>query len=332
MPATRTMNRSWGNRMVGVVLAAFFSLSCINGYAAENIRITLKPVAEVSQEVVRLTDLAELSGNRDQTKTMGNTVVASSPQPGQTRFVGGDYIRIRLRQAGFDTTRILFRGAPDVRITRTSASLPVQRIRQAVESTIRNRMPWNDENVSIKGIQFDESVRLPVGKLTYRIIPKRNEDYLGRSILALHLFVDGEAVRKLWVNATISVMTDVVVAARPLGKHQHIRLEDLTVERRDLATVGSEPITRPEDVLGNRTTRMIYPHTVIQAGMIALPPLVKRGDIVKIVADAGPMTITATGLVKQQGRKGDVVRVMNTDSKRVILARITGPGAVKVDF
>ena len=49
-------------------------------------------------------------------------------------------------------------------------------------------------------------------------------------------------------------------------------------------------------------------------------------------ADAGAMTITATGLVKQQGRNGDVVRVMNTDSKRVILARITGPGAVKVDF
>ena len=332
MRATRTMNRSWANRTVGAILAALLFLISANGHAAENIRIKLKSTVEVGQEAVRLKDLAELSGDRDQMKTLGNTVVARSPQPGQTRFVGGDYIRIRLRQAGFDTTRIVFQGAPDVRITRKFASLPVQKIRNAVASTIRNRMPWNEANVSISGIRFDETVQLPMGKLTYRITPKRNEDYLGPMSLALHLFVDGEAARKLWVNATISVMTDVVVAVRPLGKHQHIRMEDMTIERRDLATVGSEPITRPEDVLGNRTTRMIYPHTVIQADMIALPPLVKRGDIVKIVADAGPMTITATGLVKQQGRKGDVVRVMNTDSKRVILARITGPGAVKVDF
>ena len=44
------------------------------------------------------------------------------------------------------------------------------------------------------------------------------------------------------------------------------------------------------------------------------------------------LAILETGLVRQQGRKGDVVRVMNTDSKRIILARVTGLGAVKVDF
>ena len=332
MPANRAKKCSWADKTVGVILAVVLLLMSTDGHADDKIRITLKPAVEIGQDVVRLRDLAELSGNRDQTNTLGTTVVARSPQPGQTRFVGGEYIRIRLRQAGFDTTRFLFRGAPGVRISRRSASLPVSQIRQAVESAIRNRMPWNDENVSITGIRFEENLRLPVGKLTYRIIPKRNEDYLGRTILALHLFVDGEAVRKLWVHATISVMTDVVVAVRPLGKQQFIRMEDMAVERRDLATVGSNPITRPEEVLGNRTTRMIYPHTVIRTDMIAMPPLVKRGDIVKIVADAGTMTITATGLAKQQCRRGDVVRVMNTDAKRVILARITGPDAVKVDF
>jgi flagella basal body P-ring formation protein FlgA len=66
--------------------------------------------------------------------------------------------------------------------------------------------------------------------------------------------------------------------------------------------------------------------------MISLPPLVKRGDIVKIVANTGIMTITATGMVKQKGRKGEMVRVMNTDSNRIVTARVTGPGAVEVDF
>ncbi|MGD9311101.1 MAG: flagellar basal body P-ring formation chaperone FlgA, partial [Desulfosarcina sp.] len=157
-------------------------------------------------------------------------------------------------------------------------------------------------------------------------------DYLGSTILALHLYVDGDLVRKLWVNATISVLADVVTVVQPLGKHQHIQLEDLSIQRRDLSDLTADTVKRLEDALGYRTTRMIYPNTVLRSGMVALPPLVKRGDLVKIVANAGPMTITATGMVKQQGRKGDMVRVMNTDSKRVISARVTGPGAVTVDF
>jgi flagella basal body P-ring formation protein FlgA len=44
------------------------------------------------------------------------------------------------------------------------------------------------------------------------------------------------------------------------------------------------------------------------------------------------MTITATGKVKQQGCKGEMISVINTDSNRVITARVIGPGAVEVEF
>jgi flagella basal body P-ring formation protein FlgA len=127
-------------------------------------------------------------------------------------------------------------------------------------------------------------------------------------------------------------MADVVTVIRPMGKHAYIQLADLAVERRDLSDLSSDTVCRIEDALGNRTTRMIYPDTVLQSSMFASPPLVRRGDIVKIVANSGPMVITATGVVKQQGGKGEMVRVVNTDSNRIITARVTGPGAVEVNF
>ena len=297
------------------------------------IGLTLKEAVVVDQDAVRLSDIADLSGvDPFQRKTLGAIVVAGSPQPGQTRFVGIDYIRIRLKKAGVDTGSLFYNGSEDVRITRRASALPAARIQRAVETAIRNRMPWKNEDVTISDITFDDTIHLPTGTLTYRIVPKRNEDFLGRTILALHLFVDGEPVRRLWVNATVSVTSDVVTVIRPLGKNQPIKPADLSVERRDLAALPSDTISRIEDAMGNRTTRMIYPNTVLQTSMISSPPLVKRGDMVKIVANAGAMTITATGMVKQQGCIGETVRVVNTDSKRIITARVTGPGAVEVDF
>jgi len=313
------------------ITAAILLLFSTSAHCSERIFLTLQASAVVDGENVLLGDVVQLN-NENANKALLKTVVGRSPNPGQTRFVSADYIRIRLRQAGFDADAITFEGPQDVKVSRHWASLPAGRIRLAVETAIRSRMPWNAEDVTVSDIQFDETVQLPVGKLTYRIVPKRHEDYLGSTILALHLFVNGEPVRKMWVNATISVMADVVTVVRPLGKHQHIELEDIRVERRDLTGLGSDTIRSVEDALGNRAERMIYPGTVLQTGMIDQPPVVKRGDIVKIIAKTGSMTITATGMVKQQGRKGEMVRVMNTDSNRVILARVSGPDAVDVDF
>jgi len=302
-------------------------------YSLDGTCLTLKTAVLVEQDSVRLSDIATLTGtSKGRLKTLGATVVARSPQPGQTRFVGIDYIRIRLRQAGIDTASMLFKGPQDIRITRLAATLPTQRIQRAVEMAIRSRMPWKNEDVTISDIEWDQTIQLPMGKLTYQIEPSRNEDYLGQTIFALHFFVDGEPVRKVWVNATISVLADVVTVIRPLGKYAFIELADLSVERRDLSGLSSDTVSRIEDVLGNRTTRMIYPQTVLQSSMVASPPLVRRGDIVKIVANTGPMIITATGMVKQQGCKGEMVRVVNTDSNRIITARVTGPGEVAVDF
>ncbi len=319
--------------VISLIIMVVVCLISPAAYSSDGTCLTLKAESLVEQEPVRLSDIATLTGpSENQLMTLGATIVARAPQPGQTRFVGIDYIRIRLKQAGVDTSSMIFKGPSDVRITRQAAMLPTQQIQHAVEMAIRSRMPWKNEDVTISEIAWDETVQLPTGRLTYRVEPARNEDYLGRTIVALHLFVDAEPVRKVWVNATISVMADVVTVIRPLGKHAYIQLADLSVERGDLSDLSSDTVRRIEDALGNRTTRAIYPHTVLQSSMFASPPLVRRGDIVKIVANSGPMIITATGMVKQQGCKGEMVRVVNTDSNRMITARVTGPGAVEVNF
>ena len=297
------------------------------------VRLTLKTAAVVDRETVHLGDIAALhGGTQRRSKRLAETVVARSLMPGQIRFVDLDYIRIRLKQTGFDPDAMTFQGPREVRITRRAARLPASQIRRAVETAIRSRMPWKNNDVTIGDITFDDNIALPSGRLTYRIEPTPHEDYIGRTILGLRLFVDGKPVRKLWVKATITVMAKVVTVIRPLGKYQHIQPADLAMERRDLTKLPADTVLSLKDAVGNRTTRMIYPHTVLESKMMTSPPLVRRGDIVKIIARSGPMIITATGLAKQQGSKGEMVHVANTDSRRVITARVTGPGTVEVDF
>ena len=62
------------------------------------------------------------------------------------------------------------------------------------------------------------------------------------------------------------------------------------------------------------------------------PPLVKRGDVVMIVAETNGLKITALGQVKKKGARGDRIPVVNFESQKVLYARVMDANTVKVDF
>jgi flagella basal body P-ring formation protein FlgA len=100
----------------------------------------------------------------------------------------------------------------------------------------------------------------------------------------------------------------------------------------DLSKVPSDVITDPEAVLGKRTRRAIGSKTVMRANLVEFPPLVRRGDVVVIVAETNGFKITALGQVKKKGALGDRIPVMNFDSKKVLYARVMDANTVKIDF
>jgi flagella basal body P-ring formation protein FlgA len=60
--------------------------------------------------------------------------------------------------------------------------------------------------------------------------------------------------------------------------------------------------------------------------------LIKTRDLVKIVAVVGSAHIEATGEAQQDGRLGEIIRVKNVESNRIVNGRIESRGVVLVDY
>ena len=60
--------------------------------------------------------------------------------------------------------------------------------------------------------------------------------------------------------------------------------------------------------------------------------LVKARDNVKIVANLGAAQIVCVGEAQQDGRRGDLIRVRNIESNRIIHARVESRGIVFVEY
>lgn len=89
-------------------------------------------------------------------------------------------------------------------------------------------------------------------------------------------------------------------------------------------------IDQINDLIGQTPRRSLLIGAPIRASDISKPEAVSKNGLITMVAQAPGMTITATGRALEGGSIGDVIQVMNLQSKKTIQATITGPGLVQV--
>jgi len=88
----------------------------------------------------------------------------------------------------------------------------------------------------------------------------------------------------------------------------------------------------PREVLGMRAVRAIQAGAVLRKDQFRPEPILKKGQKVEIVLEAENLRIVAPGQSLEDGGKGESIRVLNTSSRQVIVARVVDAKRVVVDF
>ena len=290
--------------------------------------------AEIDSDVIHLGQIAKIGGDDpDLVQRLERIVIARAPLPGKSRHLNENYIRLRLKQEKIDLSQMRLEAPKGIEVIRGFVEVTKEDIKRAVSDFIYASIPWDREKVKIRNIRVRDNVILPKGKITYSVEPLKNTDFKGSVPLPLHFKVNGSFQKRILVTADIEVLAEVVVTKRPLRRHRRITEDDIEIREKNLAGLPSNIILDYEEVLGKRAKRDIGANTVLRPDLIEFPPLVKRGDVVLIVAESSGLRITALGMVKQrEGHRGERVRIENIDSKKSLYARVLDSKTVKVDF
>lgn len=121
---------------------------------------------------------------------------------------------------------------------------------------------------------------------------------------------------------------EVVVTATSVASGKPLAANDLTLDRRDISSVP-DPMSDIDEATGQAPLRPLRPGQVLQKRLLSAPVLVKRGEVVLIEARSGPVQVTASGEALEPGKRGDVVRVRNVNTGKIIRARVVEAGTVQ---
>ncbi|MEE9343545.1 MAG: flagellar basal body P-ring formation chaperone FlgA [Gammaproteobacteria bacterium] len=140
----------------------------------------------------------------------------------------------------------------------------------------------------------------------------------------------GNNAWSIYISARIKVFESVLVTAQTLERGARITVNDLKLEEKNITTLPFGYYSEPSLIEGMIAKRTITLNSIVTAQMLQKPKLVKRGEHVSLIAEAGTIKVRMTGEALSDGTKGDLVRVRASDSKRIIDGIVIDHGVIKV--
>lgn len=117
-----------------------------------------------------------------------------------------------------------------------------------------------------------------------------------------------------------------IVAAHGIRARSIINADDLVTLDQD--TVGG--ITSVFDVIGQEARVNLYAGRAIRASDIGIPAILERNQLVIMIFKTSLLSISAEGRVLDRAGVGDLVRVMNLDSRLTVTGRVMQNGTIEV--
>lgn len=207
-----------------------------------------------------------------------------------------------------------------------------ERVVWILEDFLKNNLEKQNRSVRVSEIRGFKKFSLPPGAFSWELkVPDRF--FQGGNIpVSIIFYLNDRKVHEVHFQAQIEIYAWVVVAKNYLPKHHVIKESDVHLVYRNISKYPADVITNIKEVIGQRTSLHLNAWEVLRKSMVEIPPLVKKGDYVTLLAENGGFRITTIGEVKEEGRQGEIVKVLNISSKKEIYGRVLDKETVQVDF
>jgi len=182
--------------------------------------------------------------------------------------------------------------------------------------------------VEIKAGKLDSRLKLRACQVPLESGQLGNQKQMGRVMVEVRC--NDEKPWKVRIPFMVSVYVPVAVASKPLSRKQHISRSDIIFKDRDISKINRGYYSNIDDIIGRVTRNQIRAGVVINPGQIRPPYLVLRGQTVRILVKTPSYQVAMDGKALSDGAKGEVIRVKNIRSQKVVEGLVTDRGIVQV--
>jgi flagella basal body P-ring formation protein FlgA len=287
----------------------------------------LRDHVTVTDEIVRIGDLVEHAG------PAARIAIFRAPDLGETGAVPVARVIDALRP--HQIFAVDTRGLSEVTVTRQSRTVVAKDLETLIKRFVAGRLQIRDAgNIGITFDRFPHDLQVEANTSGEPRFARASFDPRSGRFDVTFEIPGSAAARQMPLRFTGSAVETVeaAVIARALNHGEVLRINDIALERRPRAEVPVDGITNVQAAVGQAARNALRPGQYLRQSDLMKPELVQRNETVMIYYEIEGITLTLRGKALESGSEGDVVSVMNTQTKRSLQGIVTGPGRVTVSL
>lgn len=178
--------------------------------------------------------------------------------------------------------------------------------------------------------RLDSRLRLRACKQALQVEFARPAQDRGNSALRIRCAQAGGW--KIHLPVRIDLFDDVAVTATPLLKGQLIDVSAVRFEKQNVVRLKNGYFTRQNPLQQLQAGRNLARGAVLTPKNLAPRLLVRAGQQVTLVLSFNGLQVKSTGKALQSARLGEIVRVRNSQSLKIVEGVVSGDGLVQVSI
>jgi len=135
---------------------------------------------------------------------------------------------------------------------------------------------------------------------------------------------------RLYVPVRQRRSQQVVVLSRTVAAGETLAMDALSTSQRDASRVAVAALSNPAQAVGQVARRTLPAGTVLDAGDLVAPRIVRRGDQVSLLSRRGGVEVRVAGRALGDAGVDERVSVENLSSRRILQGRVIPGGDVLV--
>ena len=284
---------------------------------------TLRANVTVSGDVVRIGDVLDNAGSAAQ------IAIFRAPDLGTTGSLPVRQLLSALRThqvIGVDT-----RDLHDISVTRAARTIDTTEIEKQIAQALERRNGLGDAaNLALTFDRDLQSVQLDSANTgTLSVQSARYDARSTRFDVTLLIANETTSPTKLRFTGTAIETVEAVVLTHGVERNDIIKAGDVVLERRPKSEIGLDAVPR-DRTIGMQARRQLRTGQAIRNSDLSKPDLVQRDQAVTLIYETAGLYLTVRGKAVEAGTEGDVVNVLNLQSKRTVSGTVVGRGQVSV--
>lgn len=315
--------RSW-------IAGFFFFFAVVMAIPANATEITFYSKVQVYGPEILLGDIAKITAPEAQQNLIARIAVSASPNAGKTKSLSGSTIISALRHNAM-LKGASWKGQENILVFRATMTLAKEKLHQIITKYLHDNLD-KLPNAEIKFTSFraPAELNLPKGELSWKVIPS-NPDIISSSSFSILFKVNGKQAENCTVRGKLEAMAPVVTVSVKVNRGDIITPDQVVLIQKDVTRL-EQPYFDLEEVIGKQAKRTLTAGKVLEQRYLQSAPVIRKGEMVKILATKGNLRLETNGLARANGQTGEVIRVQNINSNKLIHCRVDGPGRVSVEF